>query len=356
MSQSETLTTPGTGHVVAEEARPRGRAWRRWAKRVCVAAVCLFLVYHSWFLVRVFRLRGANPETTAFMEQRAREAAGRNVPAKREQVWVPYEQISPHLVRAVIAGEDPTFRQHSGINWRATFIAARMNLRARRIVNGASTINQQLAKNLFFSSSKSFLRKLHEGLIAYELEYIVGEQRILELYLNLIEWGDGTYGAEAASRRYFNSPAASLNEEQAAFLAAIIPDPRRGLNPDLRPDYVNYRRDVILASMSDEQVSQATLRGLAVTTVTPEFPAEAKAAGAAGVVISRVTVGESGDVSEVKLLASPHPLIGEAVAQALGRWKFKPPRADGHPAPVTGRVTFFYSIENGEGRVRNPLF
>ena len=164
------------------------------------------------------------------MELRAGQARGRGLPVKKEFVWIPYEQLSPCLVRAVVASEDVRFFRHYGVDWPSTLKAARLNWRDRKMSHGASTINQQLAKNLFLSPSKSFARKLHEALIAWEMEFILSERRRLELYLNVIEWGDGVYGAEAAARYYFNVSAASLSVEQSTLLAAIIPAPRDGRN------------------------------------------------------------------------------------------------------------------------------
>lgn len=140
-------------------------------------------------------------------------------------MWVPYEHISPALARAVVAGEDLRFFHHSGLDWSQIRVAAAQNWEEKRFARGASTITQQLAKNLFLSPSKNPLRKLHEALIAKEMEHFLDKRRILELYLNTVEWGDGIYGAEAAARHYFQTSAASLNVEQATFLAAIIPDP-----------------------------------------------------------------------------------------------------------------------------------
>lgn len=211
-----------------KRARPR---WRRivWAGAALCAA--LLLLYHSLILIRIFRLRRSNPATTALMDRRARQAAALAATPKKEHAWVPYENISPSLARAVVAGEDLRFFYHSGLDWQQIRSALAQNWEERRFARGASTVTQQLAKNLFLSPSKNPARKLHEALIAKELELILGKRRILELYLNTIEWGDGIYGAEAASRHYFNTPAASLNVDQAAFLAAIIPNPRDPHDP-----------------------------------------------------------------------------------------------------------------------------
>lgn len=333
--------------------KPRG--WRRWAKITLAVAAGVLLVYHASILFRVFRLREANPEATALMEQRRQEAAAQGPAPRPEQFWVPLGQISPSLVRAVITGEDPQFYSHSGLDWRSIRRAVWLNWRQKRVVTGASTIDQQLAKNLFFSSSKNPLRKLHEGLVAWEMDHVLGKERVLELYLNVIEWGDGVYGAEAAARRYFNTSAASLNDEQAAFLAAMIPNPREFYNPRLNPERVNYRRDVILALMSQDQTGEERLRSFAVRTVMPSFPEEAKRQRAEGVTITQVSVDEHGNITRAEVLAAPHESIKKAVAEAVTQWKFRPPINNGRPGTLTGRLTFYYMYADGEALVRNPL-
>jgi monofunctional biosynthetic peptidoglycan transglycosylase len=140
--------------------------------------------------------------------------------------WVAYEQISPHLKRAIVAAEDAKFLGHEGFDWEASQQAHETNLKKGRIVAGGSTISQQLAKNLFLSGSRSPWRKAQEAVITVMLENMMGKRRILEIYLNVIEWGEGVFGAEAAARHYFRVPAAELSAEQAARLAAMVPNPR----------------------------------------------------------------------------------------------------------------------------------
>jgi monofunctional biosynthetic peptidoglycan transglycosylase len=207
------------------------------------------LLYHGVILFRVVRLRYTNPKMTAMMEQRADERADRGAKPKRVHTWVPYGRISRNLVRAVLAGEDPRFFDHSGFDWEEIEKALKKDWEERGFVRGASTISQQLAKNLFLSTSKNPLRKLHEALITVEMEVVLSKRRILELYLNVIEWGDGIYGAEAAARHYFNTSAASLTVEQAAFLSAIIPGPLAAYNPTRHPGRVERRTDLILRLM-----------------------------------------------------------------------------------------------------------
>jgi monofunctional biosynthetic peptidoglycan transglycosylase len=220
-----------------------------WAKRVALGLLALIVLYHLTIVFRVFRYRSVNPEETAMMELRADEAESNGLPVKREQTWVSYDQISANLVRAVLAGEDSRFFDHSGFDWEEIRKAIEEDWKKREFKRGASTISQQLAKNLFLSTSKNPLRKLHEALITWEMELMLSKRRILEIYLNVIEWGDGIYGAEAAARKYFNTSAASLSTEQAAFLSAMIPNPRTVYNPQKHPRRVERRKNLILRLM-----------------------------------------------------------------------------------------------------------
>jgi len=184
------------------------------------------------------------------IELRAESAKDNGREPEIRLTWVPYHNISPHLVRAVLAGEDLRFFRHSGIDWQGVRLAMKKNWQEKRFSRGGSSITQQLAKNLFLSPSRNPVRKLHEMLIAWEMERILGKRRILEIYLNVIEWGDGIYGAEAAARHYFGVSAASLNEEQAVFLSAIIPAPLKGYNPNDRSYYIRHRAHVIRIFMN----------------------------------------------------------------------------------------------------------
>jgi len=175
-----------------------------------------------------------NPETTGVMRQRDEEARRAKRKLRREQVWVPLFRISRHLVHAVVAAEDPKFFGHEGVDWDAVKESAETNWRKRSFARGGSTITQQLAKNLFFSTRKDVTRKLREFVVARWLEEDLSKKRILEIYLNVIEWGDGVYGCEAAAGRYYGKAAADLNESEAAGLAAMIPSPRR-INPRTNP-------------------------------------------------------------------------------------------------------------------------
>ena len=146
--------------------------------------------------------------------------------AKVQQKWVPYDRISTQLKRAIIASEDAHFSDHEGVDWKAMEIAYEKNSKKGRVVSGGSTITQQLAKNLFLSGQRSYIRKGQEFIITFMLEGVMDKERIFEIYLNVVEWGSGVYGAEAASRHYYGISAASLNASQAARLAVMLPNPR----------------------------------------------------------------------------------------------------------------------------------
>ena len=191
-----------------------------------LGAVFGYLGYVYLTLPDVAPLQAANPKTTAFIELRAREARAKGRPARREQRWVSYSRISPTLKRAVLVAEDAAFWQHEGIDVDEIRKSLERDLERGRFSRGGSTITQQLAKNLYLTPSKNPLRKLKELLIARRLEAQVSKRRILEIYLNVIEWGDGIYGAEAAAREHFGKPASSLSAEEAALLAGAIVNPR----------------------------------------------------------------------------------------------------------------------------------
>ncbi|MBO0862214.1 MAG: monofunctional biosynthetic peptidoglycan transglycosylase [Chloracidobacterium sp.] len=226
-------------------------SWRKLLRLFVIVVAAITLSYHALILFRITKLRHSNPSTTNLIEQRVASAKERGREPKTTLTWVPYQNISPHLVRAVLAGEDIRFSRHAGIDWQAVGLAMKKNWREKRISRGGSSITQQLAKNLFLSPFRNPARKLHEMLIAWEMEVILGKRRILEIYLNVIEWGDGIYGAEAAARHYFGVSAASLNEEQAIFLSAIIPAPLNGYNPNDRSYYLRHRVNVIRSFMKN---------------------------------------------------------------------------------------------------------
>ena len=175
-------------------------------------------------------LAGTNPGTTGVMRQRDEEARAAGRSPRRPQIWVPISRVSRHLVHAVLSSEDQKFFGHQGVDWDAIEKSVQEDRKQWRLARGGSTITQQLAKNLFFTTHKSPVRKVRELFVARWLEEDLSKRRILELYLNVIEWGDGVYGVEAAAQRYYGKPASALDVDEAAGLAAMIPNPRR-INP-----------------------------------------------------------------------------------------------------------------------------
>lgn len=184
------------------------------------------LFYQVWVLVHILWWVEHNPASTAFMDARLEVMQESHPNVKLQQQWVPYAKISNHLKRAVIAAEDSKFVDHQGFDWVGIETAFEKNLKKGKIVAGGSTISQQLAKNLFLSGHRTPWRKAQEAVITFMLEKLLSKRRILEIYLNVIEWGDGVFGAEAAARHYFHSNARGLGPAQAARLAAMIPNPR----------------------------------------------------------------------------------------------------------------------------------
>lgn len=221
----------------------------RWSWRILLLALIVLTAIQFWFLVHVWYWVGNNPESTAFMRARLEILQEDNPRARLRQQWVPYSRISGHLKRAIIAAEDAKFVSHNGFDWDGIQKAYEKNLREGEIVAGGSTITQQLAKNLFFSGERAWWRKGQEAVVAVMLETLMSKRRILEIYLNVIEWGDGVFGAEAAARFHYGSSAAALTPEQAARLASVVPSPRR-YGPASDTSYLQRRTQTILARMN----------------------------------------------------------------------------------------------------------
>ena len=220
----------------------------RGAVGVIVALVVLALLWLAWIAAQIAWYRYKPPRETAFMAQRMEEARAKSSSPIQQYRFVPYERISTHLKRAMIAAEDARFAEHGGFDWEGMQKAMEKNRQKGRVVAGGSTITQQLAKNLFLSPAKSYWRKAEEAVITVLLEAMLPKQRIFELYLNVIEWGNGVFGAEAAAQRYFRVTAAELSAEQAARLAAMAPSPRRfERNPDSA--YLDGRVATLLGRM-----------------------------------------------------------------------------------------------------------
>lgn len=199
---------------------PRVLAW------ALAAAIGALLALQLWFLGQVVWLKWNDPGSTAFMRAQHDALRRQDPNAELSHRWVPYERISPHLKRAVIAAEDANFTGHDGVDWDAIERAHERNTKRGRVTHGGSTITMQLAKNLFLSGERSYLRKAQELAIALMLEAVLPKARILELYLNVAEWGVGVFGCEAAARRHFGTTAAQLSPSQSARLAAMLPRPR----------------------------------------------------------------------------------------------------------------------------------
>jgi len=197
-----------------------------WTWRALAVCFALLLLYQLWIFAHICWWIKFNPSTSAFMESRLEIMQDKNPNAELRHQWVPYAKISNNLKRALIASEDAKFVDHEGFDWEGIQKAYEKNLKKGKIVAGGSTISQQLAKNLFLSTKRTPWRKGEEVLITVMLEAVMDKRRIFEIYLNVIEWGNGVFGAEAAARHYYRTSAASLNAEQAARLAAMVPNPR----------------------------------------------------------------------------------------------------------------------------------
>lgn len=248
--------------------RGRLRKVFRFLFLVLIGILVGVLIYETIMLARVTWLRSHNPGTTSLIETRIQEASARGQQPKRIQAWLELNRISPNLQRAVLAGEDTNFTAHNGFDYeaiqKAWDQAQREAAREAKkegddendwlpylpdFKRGASTISQQLAKNLYLSSQRSFIRKGQEAVLTIFLERALNKRRILEIYLNVIEWGDGIYGAEAAAQHYLRKSATSLSAGEAAYLAAMIPNPRTVFNPRINPRRVGRRQRIILRGM-----------------------------------------------------------------------------------------------------------
>lgn len=244
--------------------------WTKVLFLVLLGAVAVWLIYEFVTFPSISKLRTENPATSSMIEYRIQQAREENKEPRKYMIWQPIEQISPNLARAVLAGEDARFFEHKGFDWDAINKAwdeavkeGEKEAKAEgdydpndwippmpSFKRGASTITQQLAKNLYLSEDRNFLRKGREAVYTYFLERNLSKKRILEIYLNVIEWGDGVYGAEAASRVYFNKSASQLTPQEAAYLSAMIPSPLNVFNPKKNPKRVVRRQKAILRGMN----------------------------------------------------------------------------------------------------------
>src|SRR5688572_14002501 len=262
--------------------------WVKVLSLILIGAVVLWLVYEVVTFPSISNLRAENPTTTSLIEYRLSQQKANGDELRKFMIWTPIEQISPHLQRAVLAGEDHRFFEHNGFDWEAIQKAwdaavkegereAREDCESAantkqekkdcapseddwippmpKFGRGASTITQQLAKNLYLSEDRNFIRKGREAVYTYFLERNLSKKRILELYLNVIEWGDGVYGAEAAARTYFNKSGSTLTREEAAFLSAMIPSPLNVFNPQKNRKRVIRRQRVLLKYMNSMKLA-----------------------------------------------------------------------------------------------------
>ena len=194
------------------------------------------------------RLKKENPKKTALMEYRESASKEKRKRYRMDQSWVPLSKISPYLIKAVLIAEDDKFWKHEGFDVEAIQKALERDIEAKKFKLGGSTITQQLARNLYLSPEKSLIRKISEAIITWRMEKVLPKRRILELYLNVAEWGEGIFGAEAASRRYFGKPCSELTPEEAARLASVLPNPRK-YNPVGDQRYVINRSNLIYGIM-----------------------------------------------------------------------------------------------------------
>lgn len=233
--------------AISEKKKSR-RVWLRITGIALAVMLAGGLVF--WLtLPSVSWLKKENPKETAMMRFRAEEARQDGKRARRYWKRVPLSRISPYLIQSVLIAEDDKFFEHEGFDWESMRKALEANIAKKRVLRGGSTITQQLAKNLFLDPDQSIIRKLREAAIAIKLENALSKKRILELYLNLIEWGDGVYGAEAASRSYFGCPASGLTLGQAIRLASVLPNPHRFQALDNANARMNRKRRIIVSRM-----------------------------------------------------------------------------------------------------------
>lgn len=244
--------------------------WTKVLFAIFCGAIGVWLLYEVITFPAISSLKTENPTTSSMIEYRLSQAREENKEPKKYMIWQPMEQISPNLQKAVLAGEDARFFEHHGFDWdaiqKAWDEAVKEGEKEAKeegdydendwippmpsFKRGASTVTQQLAKNLYLSEDRNFLRKGREALYTYFLERNLSKKRILEIYLNVIEWGDGIYGAEAASRTYFKKSASALTPSEAAYLSAMIPSPLNVFNPKKNPKRVVRRQKVILRGMN----------------------------------------------------------------------------------------------------------
>ena len=220
----------------------------RWLKWPFAALLTVLVVYQAYLFMSVAWLAANNPATTAFITAEKDRLTQQKSAKSIRQTWVPYASISSNLKKAVLAAEDSGFAEHDGVEWQAIEKAALENLKKGKIKRGGSTITMQLAKNLFLSADRSLLRKGQELVITLMLEAVLEKRRILEIYLNVAEWGEGVFGIEAAARHYYGVSARQLSVEQSAWLASVLPAPKR-FDKNRGSAFIRGKAEVIQARM-----------------------------------------------------------------------------------------------------------
>jgi len=243
---------------VADDAVAKAitRFWRRLGRSSFFGLAVLlaaFALYQGWFFAHIVYWAKHNPDMTRVMDTRLAALRKTNPRARLQRRWVDYGRTSVHLKRAIVAAEDAKFVDHEGFDWEGIQRALEKNQRRGKVVAGGSTITQQLAKNLFLTGERSLLRKGQEAIITAMLEMVMSKRRILEIYLNVVEWGEGVFGAEAAARYYFGVSAATVTPQQAARLAAMLPRPRF-YDRNRESQYLAQYADTIMARMPAAQV------------------------------------------------------------------------------------------------------
>lgn len=221
---------------------------RKFLLWLILAPILVVLAIQTYFFVQIWWWVDHNPTSTSFMDRQLSILREKNPNAQLKHKWVPYNRISNNLKRAIIAAEDSHFSDHEGVDWEALQRAYEKNSKKGKVVAGGSTITQQLAKNLFLSGERSYLRKAQEVAITYMLEFLMDKERIFEIYLNVVEWGVGVFGAEAAAQHYYGVPAVNLSPAQGARLAVMLPRPRF-YDKNRGSGYLARRTNLILRRM-----------------------------------------------------------------------------------------------------------
>jgi len=223
------------------------RRHQKWLVIVLFIAGILSLFYFL-LIPDPSKLKKENPKKTSLMEYREKALKEKRKTYRIYQIWVPFSKISPYLIKAVLIAEDDKFWKHEGFDYEAIQKAIEKDLKVKKFKFGGSTITQQLARNLYLSPEKSLIRKFFEAIITWRMEEVLSKKRILEVYLNVVEWGEGIFGVEAASRNYYRKPSSELTPEEAARLVSVLPNPRK-YNPVGNQRYVINRSNLIYSIM-----------------------------------------------------------------------------------------------------------